>query len=385
MSQKKARRKKKSSPPTSNRRGRWKVVAIIGALVCLLLTSVSLARWRNHAVSSSVLDALAPPPLPASTSTANPFVPRRAAKEYVYVGGRMQAIEEPVPPTGGAAFDMTGNASGDAVVYRPSDGNWYVLDLMSNTAALQQLGAGDENLVPGDYDGDSKTDIAIWRPNVNNCSNNCGWQIRLSSNPGAVLYYADWGMSGDIAVPADYDGDGKMDRAVWRPSDSNWYIVYSSTPSTLFGWGNNGDKPVPADYDGDGKADAAVFRPSDGNWYIRKSSGGTLAQSWGTAGDWFVPADYDGDGKADIAVWRPSEGNWYVRQSSNNTTKLVNWGGGSDLPVPADYDGDGRIDIAVWRPVDGNWYIRKTSDGTTLMRNWGNPTDIPVPSAYVRH
>jgi hypothetical protein len=29
-----------------------------------------------------------------------------------------------------------------------------------------------------------------------------------------------------------------------------------------------------ADFDGDGKSDISVFRPSDGFWYIQKSSGG---------------------------------------------------------------------------------------------------------------
>ena len=72
---------------------------------------------------------------------------------------------------------------------------------------------------------------------------------------------------------------------------------------------------MPADYDGDGKADVAVYR--SGAWFIVNSSGGTQVVGWGGAAqDIPVPADYDGDGKTDVAVFR--NGAWFILRSSDS-------------------------------------------------------------------
>ncbi|NOT47290.1 MAG: hypothetical protein HOP17_06015, partial [Acidobacteria bacterium] len=90
------------------------------------------------------------------------------------------------------------------------------------------------------------------------------------------------------------------------------------------------------DYDGDGRADLSVRRPSDNIWYLLQSTAGFTGITWGVVGDRMAPADYDGDGRTDVAVFRPSTGQWFVVNSSNLTFTTYSWGQDGDLPVPTD-------------------------------------------------
>lgn len=295
----------------------------------------------------------------------------------------------PMSPINNAkAFDYDGDGVTDIAFYRPSEGNWYILQSSDNKDVVQQLGTSGDRPVPADYNGDGLTDLAVFH------HDDGSWRI-LNSN--GDLTTQQLGMKGDVPMPADYDGDGKADAAVFRPVDGTWHILQSSDPTrgaqaVIRQWGIEGDVPVAGDYDGDGQANIAVFRPSAGMWYILNDDGTYTGLQWGRGGDKPVPADYDGDGRTDAAVFRVStgairaseDGMWYVLGSTGKNLN-TQWGNASDRAVPGDYDGDGKTDFTVFRPASGNWFASESSNNyaTTKDVRFGQYGDVPVSSNYI--
>ena len=290
----------------------------------------------------------------------------------------------PVPRNVVADFD--GDLKTDISVFRPSTGAWYIRQSFTNSPSGLFFGTNGDTVTPGDYDGDGKTDPAVWRNGV--------FYVLRSSNNSVLVQ--SWGQAGDDArVIADYDGDKKTDFAVLRrtanPGDpAVWYILDSSTNTgRALHWGVTGDVGVIGDYDGDGQNDVTIYRPSTNTYYVRRSRDGALmARQWGTfTSDAIAPGDYDGDGTTDFAVFRFTTGAWYILNSSNGTIRSQFFGASGDEAVPGDYDGDGKTDLAVTRsgPNGLEWYISQSGNGGAVQAlQWGVGSDYEVPAYQTR-
>ncbi len=274
--------------------------------------------------------------------------------------------------------DFDGDGKADISIFRPANGNWFVLRSEDFSFFGIPFGANGDLIAPADYDGDGKTDFAVFRPD------GADWFIQRST---AGILIQQFGIPGDKPIPADYDGDGKADLAVFRRSNSQWFIQYSSNNqvvSSSFPFNSSDDIPLIGDFDGDGKFDVSMFRPSLVEWNVNRSSDSVFSRiQLGQSTDIPAPADYDGDGQTDIAVFRPSAGTWHVRKSSGSGVPEVSlWGAAGDKPVAADYDGDGRADLAIFRPADGSWWVSRSSLGT-IATAFGVSSDQPVPMFFV--
>ncbi len=297
--------------------------------------------------------------------------------------------------------DFNGDGKTDFAVVRNTGGGaggqvtWFINYNGTSNFTAPEWGISTDVFVPVDFDGDNKTDVAIWRAGA---AGTAGYYILQSAD--STFRFEQFGQTSDNPrVAADYDGDGKADPAVYRSGaasgdQSVWYYRGSlNNPGdsvTFVPWGLNGDFPAPGDYDGDGKNDFVVQR-NNGNgqarFWMNLSTDGVTSVVFGTPTDVIVPGDYDGDGKSDLAVVRGSAGqiNWYVRPSSTGVVSggpyAVFGASATDFPVQGDYDGDGKTDPAVWRPsgtpgVSAFWFSGSTS-GTRAF-TWGQNGDDPV-------
>jgi len=252
---------------------------------------------------------------------------------------------------GGAGFipiagDYDADGLADPSVYHPASGTWGIL--MSSRLYLPnivRLGGTGYTPVPADYDGDGKCDFAVYQESTGY------WAIMLSGGGYQPVSMNNFGGPGYLPACGDFDADGKVDYGIYRvPSGfwgslGLWAVKLSNSGGALASasFGVYGQIPVPGDYDGDGKVDPAMYQTGMDIWSVAglwsmMMSGNAYAYDSTTLGGvnfTAVPADYDGDGLTDVAVYYETTGLWLGIMSSDGSAGYTTFGGPGFKPAPA--------------------------------------------------
>ncbi len=296
-------------------------------------------------------------------------------------------------------FDFDGDGRTDIRVFRPSANGFFTLNSINNSVSFNSFVStgGTINSASDDYDGDGRGDLVAF------ATQGTARLWRILQTGTNTVREVQWGLADpaiDQILPADYDGDGKTDIAVYRRTTGIWYIIRSSDnqmQAEVFGLGPN-DLAVVGDFDKDGKNDLTVIRGNIGigfSWFTRRSSDGIMQTVfWGgpptgqsDAVFASAPIDIDGDGRQDHLIQRDSNGTttggnltYFVRRSSDGQPFVLQWGLDTDTRLLGDYDGDGRTDIVSRRTINNQyvWYIYQSSNGQGRAVTFGTTGDLFV-------
>jgi hypothetical protein len=214
------------------------------------------------------------------------------------------------------------------------------------------VSAPSSNNAPFDFDGDGKTDIGIFRPSGGE------WWINRSGN--GQTFALQFGSSTDVIAPADYTGDGKTDIAFFRPSSGEWYVLRSedfsffALPSEQMAMFRFRPITMPMERPTSLCSDHRTRTGSSRNQaehrlgYSNSVSGGSTGRC-GLRCGW----------KSDVGIFRQAAGGaqWWINRSSAGSLAMQ-FGSNTDKAVQGDYTGDGKADIAIWRPGDGRMVDR---------------------------
>ncbi len=118
---------------------------------------------------------------------------------------------------------------------------------------MAQWGEYDTDFyVVGDYLGDRRADFAVYRAIGTISGDNGTWFIQENGGSGRVIRPFGLTSVGNITtdrpICGDYNGDGKQDIAIYRSSNSTFYWLnspgFNFNSSSTIQFGQPGDIPV---------------------------------------------------------------------------------------------------------------------------------------------
>jgi hypothetical protein len=150
------------------------------------------------------------------------------------------------------SLDYDGDGRNDPAVQRNGGslrGDHWIRQSGNGATVFFIYGLSSDFVVPGDYDGDGRDDVCVSRnANFGTGTFKYFW-VRESDGGGMPDAPIQWGIPGDFIQQGDFDGDGKTDVGVWRanvdPTMNFNYVRKSSDGGLLqYEWGASGDYPV---------------------------------------------------------------------------------------------------------------------------------------------
>ncbi|QKV79120.1 FG-GAP-like repeat-containing protein [Amycolatopsis sp. Hca4] len=318
--------------------------------------------------------------------------------------------------TGGrSAGDFTGDGKDDIATFtRGTTGDAFAAasDGTKFVGTTQQwndnLAFGSEVPLSGDFNGDGKVDAVVFKRGTSG-------DVVVALSDGTkygtpALWHDFFGINDEIPAVGDFNGDGKDDIAIFkRGSTADVFVALSD--GTKFGtaalwhdfFGINNEQPYVGDFNGDGRDDIAVFtRGTAGDVFVALSDGTKFS---GTSVKWHdnfafndeIPAvgDFNGDGKDDIAVFtRGTAGDVFVALSDGTkfTGTSVKWHDNfafnDEIPAVGDFNGDGKADVVTYTRGTAADVFVSLSDGTKFLGisvkwhdNFAYNSEVPVPRA----
>jgi len=203
------------------------------------------------------------------------------------------------------------------------------------------------------------------------------WLLRNSNTTGDPDFVVKFGgLPGDLPVAGDWNGDGRTDIAVFR--DGHFLRAFLkpftsclvcqpflvADPLDEIAFGAAGDLPVAGDWNGDGVDDIGVFRPTKlGTFLLRVPLFEPICQfcpqevfttktvPFGSAGNLPLAGDWNNDGNDEVGVYDPALAQFSLTEDFVEPTFVFPFGLAGDRPLAGDWLGSTVDGVGVFDPV----------------------------------
>ena len=218
--------------------------------------------------------------------------------------------------------------------------------------------------------------------------------LRNQNTTGPADIMVALGLSSDLPVSGDWDGDGIDTIGIYRQSTGVFYLKNANTFDAPIAYsfvlGNPGDVPFVGDWNGNGRDGVGVFRPTNGIIYMKDTlttGFADYAMVYGIANDQPVAGDWNGNGKDSVGIYR---GNTFflTNQTCNNCIPTANYifvlGNAGDVPFAGDWNANGTDGVGVFRPTNGITYFKNalTTGFADISMVYGIAGDRPIAGVW---